>query len=40
MCCSETEKLLWSVGRGICYIQGLLLYLAPSFVGKLVSPLG
>jgi len=28
------------VGRDICYTQGLLLYLAPSFVGKLESPLG
>ena len=28
------------VGRGICYTQGLKLYLAPSFVGEPSSPLG
>ena len=28
------------VGRGLCYTQGSIFYLAPSFVGKLVSPLG
>jgi len=36
----EVEKRLRLVGRGICYAQGLILYFAPSFVGKLVSPLG
>jgi len=37
MCWSEAEKPLRSVGRGICYTQGLIFYLAsvyPHYVAK------